>query len=140
MTLMAECVADADPAIRWTRPFIGILPNEATPNMQVQNLWKVIEPKYKFMCEAIDDAMDAEVLQAWLVAIEDIQEGRAKEVEKSTEGWAFQISPEGVTFQGEFDQGSGGEVTLEQFKLAVSAFRDFLNDPERKSIEIAFPG
>lgn len=94
---------------------------------------------YRFMYETIDDAMDAEVLQAWLVAIQDLETGRVEQVEKSTEAWVFQMSPKSVTFESEFGQGSGGKVTLEQFKLAVSTFRDFLNDPERKPVGIPFP-
>ena len=108
-------------------------------DLHVLTMKAEVVPDYEFMCAAIDDALDAEVLQAWLTAVEKIESGAQKEIEKSTEGWEFTLSREGVRFEGLYDQGTGGQVTLAQFKLAVQTYLRFLQDPERKPVEVPFP-
>ncbi|MES2974162.1 MAG: hypothetical protein V4757_11175 [Pseudomonadota bacterium] len=94
---------------------------------------------FELMCGAIDDAIHARYLESVLDDAGEVEAGRVEWVEEETEGWLFWIRSNEVTFEGKFDQGSGGKVSLEQFKLAVSTFRDFLNDPKRDPIEVPFP-
>ena len=108
-------------------------------DLHVLTLKAEVIPQYEFMSAAVDEAHDSEVLNAWLAAIEKIETGVEKEIEKSTEGWVFVLSPNSVHFAGEFDQGTGGQVSLAQFKLAVQTYLRFLQDPEHKPIEVAFP-
>ena len=108
-------------------------------DLHVLNSERRVEPRFETMCAAIDDAIHARYLQAVLDDIDDVESGRIEVIEEETEGWLFWIRSKAVTFEGKFGQGSGGDVTLKQFKLAVSTFRDFLNDPERKPVEVPFP-
>jgi len=108
-------------------------------DLHVLTLKAEVIPQYEFMCAAVDEAHDIEVLKVWLAAIEKIEAGVEKEIEKSTEGWVFVLSPNSVLFAGEFDQGTGGKVSLAQFKLAVQTYLRFLQDPERKPNEVVFP-
>jgi len=96
-------------------------------------------PRYEFMCAAIDDAIHDRYLTAVLEDIRKIESGTNSEIEEETEGWIFWITPLGVRFEGKFDQGTGGQVTLAQFKLAVQTYVRFLQDPERKPVEVPFP-
>lgn len=108
-------------------------------DLHVLNGERRVEPRFELMCAAIDDAIHGRHLQAVLDDIAEVESGRSEVVEEETEAWLFWIRSEAVTFEGKFNQGSGGDVTLEQFKLAVSTFRAFLNDPERKPVEVLFP-
>lgn len=136
---MVEFSADANPNKKWSSTFIGVFPAGENLTPEIGAMRNAMLPRYDFMCAAIDDALDAEVLQAWLTAVEKIESGAQKEIEKSTEGWEFTLSREGVRFEGLYDQGTGGQVTLAQFKLAVQTYVRFLQDPERKPVEVPFP-
>lgn len=122
-------IVDAAKGRRWLSPIIVSSNKDSIE----------IDPEYELMCAAIDDAIHSRYLEAVLNDIVDVESGRIEVIEEETEGWLFWIRSSSVTFEGKFDQGSGGEVTLAQFKFAVSTFRDFLNDPERKPVEVLFP-
>lgn len=96
---------------------------------------------YEMMCGAIDEFIDAEygesVLEKAFAA-----ETTTKEIEAEGHAYICWLSKEGVTFEfqyGENGPEKGGKVTLDQFKLAVHTYLQFLRDPERKPIEVPFP-
>jgi hypothetical protein len=108
-------------------------------DLHVLTMKAEVVPDYEFMCAAIDDAIHDRYLTAVLEDIRKIESGTNSEIEEETEGWIFWITPLGVRFEGKFDQGTGGQVTLAQFKLAVQTYVRFLQDPERKRVEVPFP-
>jgi hypothetical protein len=108
-------------------------------NLHILTMRAEIIPKYEFMCGAIDDAIDSTFLEDILKEIVRIENGSSTTIQKETEMWRFCLQPSGVYFDGKFDQGTGGDVTLAQFKVAVGTYLQFLNDPDRKLIDVVFP-
>jgi hypothetical protein len=98
-----------------------------------------VVPEYELMCGAVDDAIHERYLKALLEDIEALESGISERADEETESWEFRIGRNGVHFEGKFDQGVGGHVSLAQFKLAVETYLRFLNDPERRPIDVVFP-
>jgi hypothetical protein len=71
--------------------------------------------------------------------ISQVESGEAKKIEADGNAWVAHITKERVWFEGLYNQGEGGEVSLAQYKLAVQTYVQFLSDPEQKCIEVAFP-
>jgi hypothetical protein len=136
---MVESSADVDPNITWDSRFVGVMPVHLHPEPKSRAMRKAIVPQYAFMCDAVDEAINVRVLQAWLESIEEIEAHLADEIEESTEGWRLFITRDGVRFEGQYEQGYGGHVSLAQFKLAVQTCIQFRKDPERKPVEVPFP-
>jgi hypothetical protein len=93
------------------------------------------------MCSAIDsDIQNAEGAgAATLDAIQRIEAGHSSLEELGGNAWYTYITPDQVRFDGQYNQGEGGEVSFAQYKLAVETYVRFLADPERKPIEVPFP-
>lgn len=85
---MVEYASDANPDKKWSSTFVGVLPIESRPKPEIDAMRSAMLPQFEFMCAAVDEAHDIEVLKAWLAAIEKVENGVAKEIEKSTEGQA----------------------------------------------------
>jgi len=121
-------------------PKIMISGGSVDYDLHVLTLKAEVISQYEFMCAAVDEAgIYTAFLNEIMGDIERIEKGHANCVKESTEGWEFEIKPDGVQFDGLYDQGTGGEVSLAQFKLAVRTYLRFLQDPERKPIEVVFP-
>lgn len=108
-------------------------------NLHVLTMQAEIIPRFELMCGAIDDSIDTTYLKEILHDIARIQEREATSIKKETTMWTFLLQIDSVTFEGKFDQRSGGEVSLEQFKLAVETYLKFLSSPERNLIDVVFP-
>ncbi len=93
------------------------------------------------MCDAImSDVQSAEGSGSTTVgAILRVESAASSVEELGGNAWYTYISQSGVRFEGQYDQGEGGEVSLEQYKLAVETYVRFLSDPEHKPIEVVFP-
>lgn len=137
-----ECTAQSDPAIKFDWHYIGVIDSD-TPSQKTSHImWGAIEPKYRMMCGAIDDFIHDRYAEAILRDIGEIERGDKEIWEEETEAYIFWLTREGVVFEFQYgDNGpkKGGEVTLEQFKLAVTTYLQFLRDPERRPLEVPFP-
>jgi hypothetical protein len=95
---------------------------------------------YGLMCEAIDrdiqNSCDVICVMNW---IEKVEAGQLDLAGVDGNGWVINITRDKVWFEGLYSQGEGGEVSLSQFKLALETYLQFLNDPERKTVEVEFP-
>lgn len=93
------------------------------------------------MCEAISgDVQTAEGSGACLLEwIRRVQSGELDMADVDGNAWVMYITRDKVWFEGLYDQGEGGAVTFDQFKLAVETYIRFLADPEGKTIEVPFP-
>lgn len=99
-------------------------------------------PDFELMCAAIySDIQSAEGSGATaLNEICRIETGETALIESDGNAWVAHITPDKVWFEGLYSQGEGGEVSFDQYKLAVQTYVRFLADPERKPVEIPFPG
>ncbi len=136
---MVEYSADNNPNKKWISRFVGVMPVHLYPEPTFDDMRNALVPIYAFMCDALDEAINVRVLEAWLESIEEIEANVADEIEESTEGWRLFITRDGVRFEGQYEQGYGGHVSLAQFKLAVQTCIQFRKDPERKPVEVPFP-
>ena len=93
------------------------------------------------MCAEIgDDIQNA--LGSGACVLEWIRKVEAGEIalaDVDGNAWVMNVTREKVWFEGLYSQGEGGDVTFEQFKLAVQTYVKFLSDPERWSIQVPFP-
>jgi hypothetical protein len=96
---------------------------------------------FRLMCAAIDDDIQtaqgsgAEALEE----LRKIEAGETHYIAADGNEWITHISRDKVWFEGLHNQAEGGEVTFEQYKLAVQTYVRFLDDPELKTIEVNFP-
>ncbi|MEW6100379.1 MAG: hypothetical protein AB1666_14425 [Pseudomonadota bacterium] len=100
-----------------------------------------IAPQFEMMCEAIYcDIQSAEGSGAdFLEGIRRIESGEADRIEADGNAWVAYITRDKVWFEGLYSQGEGGQVSFEQYKLAVQTYVRFLADPQRRPIEVEFP-
>ena len=97
--------------------------------------------RFELMCSAIDgDIQSAEGSGAiaWR-DIEWIESGQGDSIDADGNAWIAHIRPDKVWFEGLYNQGEGGEVSFEQYKLAVQTYVRYLADPQRCPIEVPFP-
>jgi hypothetical protein len=96
---------------------------------------------FRLMCAAIDD--DIQTAQGSgadaLEEIRKIEAGETDYIEADGNEWITHISLDKVWFEGLHNQAAGGDVTFEQYKLAVQTYVRFLGDPALKTIEVMFP-
>lgn len=71
--------------------------------------------------------------------IDRIESGKVDLIEADGNAWVAHITRDKVWFEGLYDQGEGGEVSFEQYKLAVQTYVRFLRDPEHKPAEVELP-
>lgn len=135
---LVEHVADANPSIRWQGRWLEVFD---TRREQPKNLAKRCLEQYRWMCEAIvSDIQTAEGSgQDFLEGLRRIEQGEAEHIQADGNAWIAHITQKKVWFEGLHDQGKGGAVTFDQFKLAVETYVRFLADPEGKTIEVPFP-
>jgi len=98
-------------------------------------------PEFELMCESIyNDIQNPEGSgAATLEAIRKVESEESDLEELGGNAWYTFISASKVWFEGQYNQGEGGEVSFEQYKLAVQTYVRFLADRERKPIEVEFP-
>jgi hypothetical protein len=112
-----------------------------TPNIDVVDKGNLGIHRFDYMCSAIGcdiqhpQGSGAQALEE----IRKIESGEAQKIEADGNAWVAHITKERVWFEGLYNQGEGGEVSLAQYKLAVQTYVQFLSDPEQKCIEVAFP-
>lgn len=135
---MVEHVADADPSKKWAGRWLEVVAQDAQAS---GSRWQHCEPKFHMMCSAImSDIQTAEGSgAATLHAIQRVKSSLSSVEALGGNAWYTLISKAGVRFEGQYDQGEGGEVTLAQFKLAVETYVRFIADPECTPIEVVFP-
>lgn len=97
--------------------------------------------RFELMCEAIhSDIQNSEGSGATAMReIQRIEIGEADKIESDGNAWVTHITPIKVWFEGLYSQGTGGEVSFAQYKLAVETYVRYLADPERRPIEVPFP-
>ena len=97
--------------------------------------------QFDLMCSAIDgDIQHPKGSGATaLEEIRRIESGETDRIESDGNAWVTYITRDKVWFEGLYNQGEGGEVSFEQYKLAVQTYVRFLADPQRKPIEVEFP-
>lgn len=135
---LVDMVSDAEPVKRWKSTWIAVVDlNEVLP----KNVWKQCISKFHFMCDAIQsDVQSAEGSGAnFLEGIRRIEASEIEKIEADGNAWVAHITRDKVWFEGLYEQGEGGEVSLAQYKLAVQTYVRFLADPELRPIEVAFP-
>jgi len=98
-------------------------------------------PEFELMCEAIyNDIQSAHGSGATaLKEIHRIESAETDLIESDGNAWVTHITRDKVWFEGLYSQGEGGDVSFEQYKLAVQTYVRFLADPEHKPIEVEFP-
>jgi hypothetical protein len=133
--LIIEMIADADPTKRWNNWWLEVVPR----NVAIKGKrWEACVPKYHMMCEAImSDVLSGD--DGWFDWIAQIESGQEDLIEADGNAWVAYITRDKVWFEGLYNQGEGGEVSLAQYKLAVQTYARFLADPESKPIEVEFP-
>ena len=88
----------------------------------------------------MDDLHSARVIQdSDLENIRKIESGEVNVIVVSGNAWEVTFTRAGVSFEGLYDQGKGGQVTLQQYKFAVSTYMQMFKDPEHRAIELDFP-
>jgi hypothetical protein len=97
--------------------------------------------QFRLMCAAIDDDIQtAEGSGAdYIEGLRQIEAGETDYIAADGNEWIAHIHRDRVWFESLHNQAEGGEVTFEQYKLAVQTYVLFLSDPERKPIEVIFP-
>ncbi|MEW6099368.1 MAG: hypothetical protein AB1666_09310, partial [Pseudomonadota bacterium] len=100
-----------------------------------------IAPQFEMMCEAIYcDIQSAEGSGACnLEWIRKVESGELDLADVDGNAWVAYITRDKVWFEGLYSQGEGGQVSFEQYKLAVQTYVRFLADPQRRPIEVEFP-
>lgn len=98
-------------------------------------------PAFELMCGAIySDIQSAKGSGACVLEwIRKVESGEIDFAYVDGNAWVMNISSDKVWFEGLYNQGEGGDVSLAQYKLAVQTYVRFLADPEHKSIEVEFP-
>jgi hypothetical protein len=135
---MIEVVADADPKNRWNTSWLEVT---TLGTAITQPRWKACVPAYLMMCEAImaDIQNPLGSGASELENIRRVESGETDLIEAGGNAWYTHIERERVWFEGQYGQGEGGAVSLQQYKLAVETYVRFLADPERRTIELQFP-
>jgi hypothetical protein len=135
---LVDMVSDAEPVKHWKSTWIAVIDlNQSLPT----NVWKQCVGKFYIMCDAIQSDIES-AEGSGVIALEEIRRIESGEVEKfESDGnaWVAHITRDKVWFEGLYEQGEGGEVSLAQYKLAVQTYVRFLADPEHKPIEVPFP-
>ncbi len=93
------------------------------------------------MCSCLDsDVQNPEGSGAcFLDWVGRVERGELESVGIDGNAWMAHVDRDKVWFEGLFNQGEGGEVTLNQFKFALNTYLRFLSDPAHKPIEVDFP-
>ena len=133
-----EHIADADPSKRWLGNWLEVVPQDAEIT---RPRWRICVPEYRLMCDAImSDIQHPEGSGATaLEEIRRVESGEEDLVKADGNAWVAYITRDKVWFRGLYDQGEGGEVTFEQYKLAVQTYVRFLSDSQSKPIEVKLP-
>ncbi len=135
---LVDMVSDAEPVARWKSTWMAVIDLKMPLSA---NVWEQCMERFRFMCDAIhSDIQSSEGSGA--SALEEIRRIEAAEIEKveaDGNAWVAHITRDKVWFEGLYEQGEGGEVSLAQYKLAVQTYVRFLADPEHKPIEVPFP-
>lgn len=97
------------------------------------------ESKFDLMVNAILDDVTPGAVKSFLECIRRVEMQEELAVEADGNAWITHITPEKVWFEGLYSQGSGGAVTLVQYKFAIENYARFLADPDRRSLEVPFP-
>ena len=110
-------------------------------DLHVFNADGSIEKEFELMCAAIyEDIQTADGSGAdFLRGIAQIESGEVSSIAADGNAWVAHISRDKVWFEGLYSQGEGGEVTFEQYKLAVQTYVRYLADPKAAPIEVPFP-
>jgi hypothetical protein len=110
-------------------------------NLHVLTLKACPIERFELMCAAIEgDINHAEADGGpFLDAIRKVESGEVDKIEADGNAWIAHITRDKVWFEGAYNQGIGGEVSLAQYKVAVQAYVRFLSDPERRPVEVPFP-
>jgi hypothetical protein len=110
-------------------------------NLHVLTTKAVPVERFEMMCEAIDNDIGyfADNGEICLENIRKVEAGEVESIEADGNAWVVYITRDKVWFEDINSLEGGGEVTLAQYKLAVQTYVSFLNDPERKHIDVIFP-
>lgn len=97
--------------------------------------------RFELLCRAIDEDIQnpSGSGETALYELRLIESGKKVCIESDGNAWITHITPDKVWFEGLYNQGEGGSVSLAQYKLAVETYVRFLSDPEGKTIEVDFP-
>ncbi|QIM54535.1 hypothetical protein [Hydrogenophaga crocea] len=135
---MVEHVANADPSKKWPGRWLEVVDTDEAPQ---ESRWQLCVPRFRLMCDAImSDIQNAKGSGAMTMeAIRRVERAESFAEELGGNAWYTYITPSRVWFEGQYEQGEGGAVSLDQFKLAVDTYVRFLSDPEHKTIEVPFP-
>ncbi len=97
-------------------------------------------PAYELMCSALDeDVQSAGGSGACVLEwIHRIESGELELADVDGNAWIIYITRDKVWFEGLYEQGTGGPVTLAQFKFAVETYIHFLANPGTKPTEVPF--
>lgn len=136
--LMIEMTADADSSKSWESCWLEVTMSKSEI---AEPRWTACLPQFRMMCDAImsDIQNPAGSGKQTLAAILRVEQRQSELEELGGNAWYTHITRDKVWFEGQYSQGEGGEVTLEQFKLAVQTYLQFLEDADHKPIEINFP-
>ena len=95
--------------------------------------------RYQLMCATIhEDIQTVEGSGADAIGcIRRVEAGETAKIEADGNAWVAHITADKVWFEGLYNQGEGGAVSLRQYKLAVQTYVRFLGDG--KPIEVEFP-
>lgn len=137
---MVEMIADADPSKRWMSRWLEVVPSgvESTkPRLEM------CVPRFRLMCSALHRVTaSVQACDAVLADIERVEGGVIETAGRGLDEYAVDFTKDGAVFWFEHaaeGEETGGRVSLMQLKLAILTYRQFLNDPDRKLIEVAFP-
>ncbi|MEW6099372.1 MAG: hypothetical protein AB1666_09330 [Pseudomonadota bacterium] len=134
---LIQLVADAKPDVRWMGSWLEIT-DAADPALVLERGRCV--PRFEMMCEAImNDIQSAEGSSRLPGRHSPHRIRRSRPHRGHGNAWVAYITRDKVWFEGLYSQGEGGQVSFEQYKLAVQTYVRFLADPQRRPIEVEFP-
>lgn len=127
---LVERQAEANPVVKWISREINCIDDDG----------EMIKG-FEYMSSAIlDDVQSKEACDKVMAGIHSVERGELENYCWSGNAWSTTITKSGVTFEHQWiEELIGGEVTLNQFKAAIEAWRRFLGDASCDHCEIDLP-
>ena len=97
--------------------------------------------RFHLMCAALYDDIQQPGVSGptALKEMDRVLFGEVDRMEAAGNAWVIHIARDKVWFKGMRSQEEGGEISFEQYRLAVKTYLRFLADPYRRPITVRFP-
>ena len=109
----------------------------------IEPRWKLCFAEYLSMCEGIVRvARNASVCDRLLTDISKVERGLIEFGEEGIDEYILCFGIDGAAFLLDYGQPEPqirGDVSLVQLKIAIQVWRQYLSEPDRKTVEAPFP-